>query len=165
MDLSKVTFPTFVLEPRSMLERITDFMSHPDLIFGQVDLSHVFAISCQCSPTFQGRELRRSRGAFHARIVVLSSWLAHKAKRREEAVRNPYPYVDFPLNIHYRYNPILGEFFRCRYDYSNGTQGFYIAEQGRFAFGYVMRPTNKWYMQSLIILLSPHSSTFLLQTA
>jgi hypothetical protein len=37
MDLSRVTFPTFVLEPRSMLERITDFMSHPDLIFGQVD--------------------------------------------------------------------------------------------------------------------------------
>jgi hypothetical protein len=35
MDLSRVTFPTFVLEPRSMLERITDFMSHPDLIFGQ----------------------------------------------------------------------------------------------------------------------------------
>ena len=61
MDLSKVTLPTFVLEPRSMLERITvsisspccplhltfsltfrpfflyslqDFMSHPDLIFG-----------------------------------------------------------------------------------------------------------------------------------
>jgi hypothetical protein len=31
-DLSKVTLPTFVLEPRSMLERITDFMSHPDLI-------------------------------------------------------------------------------------------------------------------------------------
>jgi len=37
MDLSRVTFPTFVLEPRSMLERITDFMSHPDLIFGQAD--------------------------------------------------------------------------------------------------------------------------------
>ncbi|KAH6917643.1 hypothetical protein BKA70DRAFT_1368013 [Coprinopsis sp. MPI-PUGE-AT-0042] len=34
MDLHRVTFPTFVLEPRSMLERITDFMSHPDLIFG-----------------------------------------------------------------------------------------------------------------------------------
>ena len=34
MDLHKDTFPTFVLEPRSMLERITDFMSHPDLIFG-----------------------------------------------------------------------------------------------------------------------------------
>ncbi len=36
MDLSKVTFPTFVLEPRSMLERITDFLAHPDLIFGWV---------------------------------------------------------------------------------------------------------------------------------
>ena len=34
MDLHKVTFPTFVLEPRSMLERITDFMSHPELVFG-----------------------------------------------------------------------------------------------------------------------------------
>lgn len=38
MDLSKVTFPTFVLEPRSMLERITDFMAHPDLIFGWVSV-------------------------------------------------------------------------------------------------------------------------------
>lgn len=28
-----------------------------------------------------------------------------------------------------RYNPILGEQFRCRYLYENGTEGFYIAEQ------------------------------------
>ncbi|KAJ3026958.1 UNVERIFIED_CONTAM: hypothetical protein HDU68_004746 [Siphonaria sp. JEL0065] len=34
MDLHKVTLPTFVLETRSMCERITDFMSHPDLIIG-----------------------------------------------------------------------------------------------------------------------------------
>ncbi len=32
MDLHRVPFPTFVLEPRSMLERITDFVSHPQLI-------------------------------------------------------------------------------------------------------------------------------------
>lgn len=32
MDLQRVTLPTFVLEPRSMLERVTDFMSHPDLL-------------------------------------------------------------------------------------------------------------------------------------
>lgn len=31
MDLSRVTLPTFVLEPRSMLEKITDFMAHPEL--------------------------------------------------------------------------------------------------------------------------------------
>lgn len=32
MDLHRVALPTFVLEPRSMTERITDFMSHPSLI-------------------------------------------------------------------------------------------------------------------------------------
>lgn len=31
-DLSRVTLPTFVLEPRSLLEKITDFMSHPELV-------------------------------------------------------------------------------------------------------------------------------------
>ena len=30
-----------------------------------------------------------------------------------------------------RYNPILGEFFRCKYQYPDGTKGFYIAEQGK----------------------------------
>lgn len=34
MDLHKISFPTFVLEPRSLLERITDFMSHQDIILG-----------------------------------------------------------------------------------------------------------------------------------
>ena len=37
MDLSRVTLPTFVLEPRSMLEKISDFMTHPDLLY-QYDL-------------------------------------------------------------------------------------------------------------------------------
>ncbi|WVQ81911.1 hypothetical protein IAT38_004038 [Cryptococcus sp. DSM 104549] len=37
MDLSKIALPTFVLEPRSLLERITDFFSHPELIFGAGD--------------------------------------------------------------------------------------------------------------------------------
>ncbi|KAI7904108.1 uncharacterized protein BX663DRAFT_506449 [Cokeromyces recurvatus] len=31
-DLSRVTLPTFVLEPRSLLEKFTDFMSHPELL-------------------------------------------------------------------------------------------------------------------------------------
>ncbi|TYJ51801.1 hypothetical protein B9479_007617 [Cryptococcus floricola] len=37
MDLTKIALPTFVLEPRSLLERITDFFSHPELIFGAAD--------------------------------------------------------------------------------------------------------------------------------
>jgi hypothetical protein len=31
-DLSRVTLPTFILEPRSLLERFTDFMSHQQLL-------------------------------------------------------------------------------------------------------------------------------------
>ncbi|KAG9625810.1 Oxysterol-binding protein, partial [Aureobasidium melanogenum] len=31
-DLSRVTLPTFILEPRSMLERITNFMAHPEVL-------------------------------------------------------------------------------------------------------------------------------------
>ncbi|OAG40686.1 hypothetical protein AYO21_04984 [Fonsecaea monophora] len=31
-DLSRITLPTFILEERSMLERITNFMAHPDTL-------------------------------------------------------------------------------------------------------------------------------------
>ncbi|KAF9529458.1 hypothetical protein CPB83DRAFT_852709 [Crepidotus variabilis] len=93
MDLSKVTFPTFVLEPRSMLERITDFMSHPDLIFG--------------ADQVEDPEERFIR--------VLQYYLAGW-HIKPKGVKKPY-------------NPVLGEFFRCRYDYPDGSQGFYIAEQ------------------------------------
>ncbi|KAH7926205.1 Oxysterol-binding protein [Leucogyrophana mollusca] len=93
MDLSKVTFPTFVLEPRSMLERITDFMSHPDLIFG----------SEKCADP-EERFIRVLQ-------YYLAGWHI-----KPKGVKKPY-------------NPVLGEFFRCRYDYANGTQGFYVAEQ------------------------------------
>ncbi|KAJ6569525.1 hypothetical protein B0H19DRAFT_1350610 [Mycena capillaripes] len=93
MDLSRVTFPTFVLEPRSMLERITDFMSHPDLIFG--------AETCKDPEERFMRVLQYYLAGWHI---------------KPKGVKKPY-------------NPILGEFFRCRYDYSDGTQGFYVAEQ------------------------------------
>ncbi|PCH33124.1 Oxysterol-binding protein [Wolfiporia cocos MD-104 SS10] len=111
MDLSKVTFPTFVLEPRSMLERITDFMSHPDLIFG--------------AEKYDDPEERFIR--------VLQYYLAGW-HIKPKGVKKPY-------------NPVLGEFFRCRYDYADGSQGFYIAEQVSHhppvsAFYYVS-PANK----------------------
>ena len=40
----------------------------------------------------------------------------------------------------HRYNPVLGEFFRCKYEYPNGTEGFYIAEQGQLQFINSMYP-------------------------
>lgn len=33
-DLSRLSLPTFVLEPRSMTERLSDFCSHHDLLHG-----------------------------------------------------------------------------------------------------------------------------------
>ncbi|OSD05622.1 Oxysterol-binding protein [Trametes coccinea BRFM310] len=111
MDLHKVTFPTFVLEPRSMLERITDFMSHPDLLFG--------AENCDDPEERFIRVLQYYLAGWHI---------------KPKGVKKPY-------------NPVLGEFFRCRYDYSDGTRGFYIAEQVSHhppvsAFYYVS-PANK----------------------
>ena len=32
VEVTRVALPTFVLEPRSFTERLTDFMSHPELI-------------------------------------------------------------------------------------------------------------------------------------
>ena len=38
-----------------------------------------------------------------------------------------------------RYNPVLGEFFRCKYQYSDGTKGFYIAEQGKDPLSHIFK--------------------------
>ena len=32
MDLSKVTLPTFILEPRSFLDKLSDFYFHADFL-------------------------------------------------------------------------------------------------------------------------------------
>ena len=32
MDLSRVALPTFILEPRSMLEKLSDYLTHADLL-------------------------------------------------------------------------------------------------------------------------------------
>ena len=54
-----------------------------------------------------------------------------RASRSRERPRLHHPSIfSDVLALFCRYNPVLGEFFRCRYDYPNGTQGFFIAEQG-----------------------------------
>lgn len=93
MDLHKVTFPTFVLEPRSMLERITDFMAHPELIIQAASAS---------DPTERFVGILR---------YFLAGWHI-----RPKGVKKPY-------------NPVLGEFFRCRWDFEDGSKGYYLAEQ------------------------------------
>ncbi|EJT99091.1 Oxysterol-binding protein [Dacryopinax primogenitus] len=93
MDLSKIAFPTFVLEPRSMLERITDFMTHTEILFGL--------------------ENESDKAVRFERVLqyYMLGWHI-----RPKGVKKPY-------------NPTIGEIFRCRYTYTNGTEGFYVAEQ------------------------------------
>ncbi|KAJ3225065.1 hypothetical protein HK099_007440 [Clydaea vesicula] len=92
-DLHKVTLPTFVLEPRSMLERITDFVSHPDLILETAKKE---------DPVIRFIDVVR---------YFISIWHV-----RPKGVKKPY-------------NPVLGELFRCKWEFENNTEGYYVAEQ------------------------------------
>ncbi|SGY63409.1 BQ5605_C007g04798 [Microbotryum silenes-dioicae] len=107
MDLSKITLPVFVLEPRSMLERVTDFHSHPELLHGVDKIE---------SPEDRFIQVLR---------YYLGGW--HIKPR---GVKKPY-------------NPVLGEFFRCRYDYPDGTAAYYVAEQVSHH-----PPISAWYFSS-----------------
>ncbi|GAB5587189.1 Oxysterol-binding protein OBPa [Umbelopsis nana] len=93
MDLHRVTLPTFVLEPRSMLERITDFFSHPEYIL---------------EASKQDDQVQRFIDVVR---YYLSGWHI-----KPKGVKKPY-------------NPVLGEFYRCKYKYPDGTEGYYVAEQ------------------------------------
>ena len=91
MDPSKVTLPTFILEPRSMLERITDFMSHPDLIVGYVPplrthLASQTASSAEAVPDPEERFIR-------VLMYYLSGWHI-----KPKGVKKPYVRLHFCLN-------------------------------------------------------------------
>ncbi|KAI8877165.1 Oxysterol-binding protein [Backusella circina FSU 941] len=92
-DLHRVTLPTFVLETRSMLERITDFMAHPELIL---------PVSAIEDPI--------------ERFIGVLKWYLSGWHIKPSGVKKPY-------------NPVLGEFFRCKYDFQDGSKGYYLAEQ------------------------------------
>ena len=93
MDLHRVTLPTFILEPRSMLERITDFMIHPDIIL---------------KTSQKEDELDRF-------LDVLKYFLSG-FHTRPKGVKKPY-------------NPVLGEFFRCKWEFEDGSTSYYVGEQ------------------------------------
>ncbi|KAF9979917.1 hypothetical protein BGZ75_009070 [Mortierella antarctica] len=92
-DLHRVTLPTFVLEPRSMLERITDFMSHPEIIIKANQLEDPVE-----------------------RFVAVTRYFLSGWHIKPKGVKKPY-------------NPILGEQFRSKWTFADGTEAFYVAEQ------------------------------------
>lgn len=105
-DLSRISFPTFVLEPRSMLERITDFLSHPDLIFGSVVLRRLavkcalLSIGLQCTQCWPNRRPERS---VHSGSPLLLGRVAYQAKGRVslqaaiDNLREPQTLISLPL--------------------------------------------------------------------
>ncbi|KAI8994715.1 hypothetical protein BDB01DRAFT_773828 [Pilobolus umbonatus] len=93
MDLYRITLPACILEPRSMLEKVTDFLSHPD---------YILQASKEEDP------LQRFLAVVR---YFLSGWHI-----QPKGVKKPY-------------NPVLGEFFRCKYKYNNGTEGYFVSEQ------------------------------------
>jgi len=92
MDLARVTLPTFVLEPRSFLEKLTDFMAHSEL------LALVPKIN---DPV--------------GRILGVVKWYLSGFYIKPQGVKKPY-------------NPILGEFYRCKWKHPESST-FYVAEQ------------------------------------
>lgn len=67
MDLSKVTLPTFILEPRSFLEKMTDFLNHAELFH---------AISTTADP--------------EERIIAVVRWYLSGWHIRPKGVKKPY---------------------------------------------------------------------------
>ncbi|EDU43738.1 oxysterol binding protein [Pyrenophora tritici-repentis] len=92
-DLSRVTLPTFILEPRSMLERITNFMAHPETLLPITEVQDPVQ-----------------------RFVAVTKFYLSGWHIKPPGVKKPL-------------NPILGEIFTGYWDYSDGTKGYYIAEQ------------------------------------
>lgn len=93
MDLSKITLPTFILEPRSMLEKLTDFMTHGELLT---------VVPKMKDPV--------------ERMVGIVKWYLSGFYIKPQGVKKPY-------------NPILGEYFRTKWNHEDGTTTHYVAEQ------------------------------------
>eukprot|EP01111_Echinosteliopsis_oligospora_P003642 TRINITY_DN1571_c0_g1_i1.p1 TRINITY_DN1571_c0_g1~~TRINITY_DN1571_c0_g1_i1.p1 ORF type:complete len:431 (+),score=100.70 TRINITY_DN1571_c0_g1_i1:292-1584(+) len=93
MDLSRITLPTFILEPRSMLEKLTDFMTHGELL----------ALVPKIEDPIE-------------RMVGVVRWYMSGFYIRPHGVKKPY-------------NPILGEFHRCKWTMEDGSVTHYVSEQ------------------------------------
>lgn len=84
MDLTKVTLPTFILEPRSLTEKLSDFWMHPD----------IFLEMCSKEPIASGFSPELSR------MMRVVKWYLSGFHVRPKGVKKPY-------------NPILGEEYEC----------------------------------------------------
>ncbi|ODV95397.1 hypothetical protein PACTADRAFT_3098 [Pachysolen tannophilus NRRL Y-2460] len=92
-DLARITLPTFILERKSMLERIANQLQEPEILVKANSLQDPLE-----------------------RFVEVVRWYMSGWHISPKAVKKPL-------------NPVLGEFFTCYWDLSDGKQAYYIAEQ------------------------------------
>jgi hypothetical protein len=83
LDLTKVVLPTFILEPRSLLEKLSDFWMHPQIFLELSDKTPIPGYNADVS-----------------RMIRVVKWYMSGWHVRPRGVKKPY-------------NPILGEMFEC----------------------------------------------------
>lgn len=116
MDLSKVVLPTFILEPRSFLDKLSDSFYHSDILARYIQnekknsiISNfswicIFDSSCHLSDPYD-------------RMKNVVKWYLSGLYRKPRGLKKPY-------------NPVLGETFRCCWLHENSnTRTYYLAEQ------------------------------------
>ncbi|XP_029453005.1 oxysterol-binding protein-related protein 8 [Rhinatrema bivittatum] len=100
MDLSRVVLPTFILEPRSFLDKLSDYYYHADFL----------------------SEAAVEENAYNRLKKVVKWYLSGFYKKTKGSI--------FLQGLKKPYNPILGETFRCMWLHpKTNSKTFYIAEQ------------------------------------
>ncbi|KAI1843354.1 hypothetical protein JX265_007829 [Neoarthrinium moseri] len=111
-DLSRVVLPTFILEPRSMLERITKCVPTPPDISARSPANLLDSFMCHPEMLLPIPQIEDPVERFAAVVkFYLSGWHIRP------------PGVKKPLN------PILGEVFTCYWDLADKTRAYYVSEQ------------------------------------
>lgn len=138
-----------------MLERVTDFHSHPELLHGCASASLIAGEreakvkrKADSDPSFVDSAF--NLGAPEDRFIQVLRYYLAGWHIKPKGVKKPCVPVSLargfvarrkrallvaatarltPCRPPHRYNPVLGEFFRCRYDYADGSAAYYIAEQ------------------------------------
>ena len=103
-----MVLPTFILEPRSFLDKISDYYYHADIIsrvgyrVKATLLLQIFQAAAESEPFM--------------RMKTVVQWYLSGFYKKPKGLKKPY-------------NPIIGETFRCYWEHSNGSKTFYLAEQ------------------------------------
>ena len=120
MDLSKVVLPTFILEPRSFLDKLSDYYYHADLLSQYLDTPKLTTLSLLCLLIDLIRIFIIIRAVLEddpfTRMKTVVQWYLSGFYKKPKGLKKPY-------------NPILGELYRCCWKHPNGSTTFYIAEQ------------------------------------